>query len=288
MLRFVRSLLSGRGASWRLVAVSAVGALRVGWRLVIAAVIATALLVVASPEVAWGATIDQQVTRDVTLDAPGTATIEAFDPAQGTLTQVSITIEVGVLVQACVENRQAEVSATSGGTVSGRLAVELPAGDLTAGNGSDDCTGGFAADAGRFPAPVSASDVAYAEDTGQASTTATLTASADLAPFIGTGTVTITHTPANDSELTVPAEWDAVSVATGTYEVAVTYTYTPAPAATPRSSTGSSTGSVSRRTVPLSRTGASAVEEVLVAAGLLVLGATVVVLASRRRRVSGS
>jgi hypothetical protein len=264
---------------------------RIGRRLVVAASGAVVVASLVALEPAAAATATQRVSRDVTLDAAGTATIDAFDPALGTLTQVAVTIDVEVLVQGCVENRDTGAGAATGGTVRGSLAVEVPGGentttaaaeaavpaeDLTGGDGTDDCTGGLADDTASFPDPVVAPDAAYGEATDAAATTAMLTASADITPFVGTGTVAITHTPASDSELAVPAEWDAVSVAMGSYRVAVTYTYTPA--------TGSPGGQ------GLSRTGASIVDEVAVATPLVVLGVVAVMVSRRRRRgrVAGS
>ena len=258
--------------------------------LVAAGTVVVASILAAEPAAA--ATATQQVSRDVTLDAAGTATINAFNPSLGTLTQVAVTIEVEVLVQGCVENRQ-EGTGAAGGTVAGSLAVEVPGGentttaaaeatvpaeDLSGFDGADACTGGLDDATGTFPAPVVASDAAYGEATDTATTSATLTAGAALAAFIGTGTVTITHTPTSDSELAVPASWDAVSVAVGSYQVSVTYTYTP----------GTGTGTGSTGGGPLIRTGASVVDELAVATTLLLLGTTAVMISRRRHRVTGS
>jgi hypothetical protein len=58
------------------------------------------------PATAHAATLNHRVALDVTLDAAGTSTIAAFDPVLGTLTQVGLMVDVDVLVQACLENRQ--------------------------------------------------------------------------------------------------------------------------------------------------------------------------------------
>jgi hypothetical protein len=270
-------------------------AARTSRRALLVAVTAPLLASLLAPGVAAAATIDHQVALDVTLDTPGTSTFDAFDPALGTLTQVSVTITVDVLVQACIENGQADLGAPATGTATGSLAVEVPTGantttatatatlpgtNLEPANGTDDCAAGFADDTSTFPVPVTASDVGYAEDTGAATNTQTLTGSAVQA-FVGTGTVTVAHTPDSDTELAVPPEWDAVSVAVGGYQVDVTYTYTPAPAPAPapRAPTaGSGSGSGS-----LSSTGTLADRAVLAAAVLIVAGATAVVISRRRR-----
>jgi hypothetical protein len=269
---------------------------RTSWRVLLAAVTAAVLAPLLPPGVAAAATIDEQVALDVTLDSPGTATIDAFDPALGTLTQVAVTITVDVLVQACIENRQAVGGAPATGSVAGNLAVEIPTGanTTTAGatatlpgtalsesNGTDDCAAGFSDGTGTFPAPVIAADVGYAEATDETTNTQTLTGAAAQA-FVGTGTVTVAHTPTNDTELAVPDEWDAVAVAVGGYQVDVTYTYTPAaaaPAPAPRSPTSPGSGSGGG----LSTTGIFADRAVLVAIGLLALGTTTILIARRRR-----
>jgi hypothetical protein len=243
-----------------------------------------------APGVAAAETIDEQVALDVSLDTAGTSTIDAFDPALGTLTQVDVTITVDVLVQACVEN-QLETPSPATGTATGSLAVEIPTGantttatatatlpsdPVSGADGSADCADGLD-DTNTFPAPVTALDAAYAENAGTATLTETLTGAA-LQAFVGTGTVTVAHTPTSDSELAVPDAWEAVAVGVGSYQVDVTYTYTPAagaPAPTP-GSPGTAGGD-------LSSTGTYAARALLVAAVLLIAGIAVVIIAKRRR-----
>jgi hypothetical protein len=252
------------------------------------------------PATAVAATIDHQVAVDVTLDTPGTSTVAAFDPALGTLTQVDLTIDVDVLVQACIEHRQ-EATPTVSGSLTGSLDVAVPTGanpttaaadavvpdtTLEIANGTDDCTAGFDPAAGLFPAPVTAPDTAYTEQTDTATTTQTLTDQSAMAPFVGPGTVTITHTPQSDSTLAVPAEWDALSVAVGSYQVEVTYTYTPtsnapgtpSPAPAPGGGTGGTGG-----TGGLSDTGANAARLVYAAVGLLIVGGSAMLFAKHHR-----
>jgi hypothetical protein len=267
-----------------------------------AALAGTLLTLLLPPGTASAATIDHVVTVDVTLDTAGTSTIAGFNPALGTLSQVAITIDVDVLVQACVENRQTDAGAPGTGSITGSLAVELPTGanttqatadadlpgtDLTPANGTDDCTTGLD-DTGTFLAPVTAPDVGFAQDAGDATRTETLTGTA-IQPFIGTGPLTITHTPTNDTQIAVPAEWDAVSVAVGNYQVAVTYTYTPAagaPTAAPGSpAPATGTRSSSSRTAD---TGAPIEWLVFAAAALVLAGATAVVIAKRQRSPGAS
>ncbi len=80
--------------------------------------------------------------------------------------------------------------------------------------------------------------------------------------------VAISHTPVSDTQLAVPAEWDDIAVATGTYDVAVTYTFTPAPGASSTSSTSTGTAAA--------RTGVPATQELMVGALLVVAGGTAV------------
>jgi hypothetical protein len=252
------------------------------------------------PGTAGAATIDHVVAVDVTLDSPGTSTVAAFDPALGTLTQVDLTIDVEVLVQACIENRQ-EATPTVTGSLTGSLGVTVPPGadptnatatadipdtTLALTNGTDDCTAGFDPDTGLFPAPVAAPDAAYAEQADMTTTTGTLTGQSAIDPFVGPGTVTIAHTPTSDSELAVPAEWDAVSVAVGSLQVEVTYTYTPtsnapgtpSPAPAPGGGTGGTGG-----TGGLSDTGANAARLVYAAVGLLIVGGSAMLFAKHHR-----
>jgi hypothetical protein len=128
------------------------------------------------------------------------------------------------------------------GSATASLDVELPTGDnstvatidesidpirLAAGNGTDDCADGYDEETSQFPDDVTASDAAYFEQTDSATTTETLTGQTAVAPFIGSGDVTLSYTPESDTELALPAEWDNLAVAQGQIEARVTYTYTP-------------------------------------------------------------
>ncbi|HUG00215.1 MAG TPA: choice-of-anchor E domain-containing protein, partial [Ilumatobacter sp.] len=186
------------------------------------------------------ATVSDSASTTVTLDAPGTLPLDQFNPALGTLMSVQLSVTADALVQVCIENTSAQSAATAGSAASGTLDASFPgssaravataqangaAATLTASNGTDNCAGGFDTAAGRFPAPVSAGDVTYFEHSIQATNSATLSDSAQLAPFIGTGTVAVSYTTQNDTELVVPAEWQNTAVARGQLQASVTYTY---------------------------------------------------------------
>jgi hypothetical protein len=111
------------------------------------------------------ATVSDSASATITLDSPGSVTVDAFDPELGTLTGVDVSLSLAVLVQACVENTGAEAGALAGGSASASLAGEFPGGaaastasaaasagssQLAASNGSADCAAGFDAAAGRF------------------------------------------------------------------------------------------------------------------------------------------
>ena len=66
-----------------------------------------------------------------------------------------------------------------------------------------------------------------------------------MAAFIGTGTVAVSHTAQNDTELVLPAEWQNTAVAQGQLQASVTYTYTVPGSQIP------GTGSSSYRTVTI-------------------------------------
>jgi LPXTG-motif cell wall-anchored protein len=147
----------------------------------------------------------------------------------------------------------------------------LPTSSLPASDGTDDCNTGFDATAGQFTAPVTAPDTAYVERTGTAANTYTLTSQSAVAPFVGTGNVTIAYTPQSDSQLAVPPEWDAVSVAVGSLQVEVTDTC----------HTGA--GTRDRRTGGLSGTGATIDRLLVAAAAPLLVGGGAVFITRRRR-----
>jgi hypothetical protein len=241
---------------------------------------AVGLVTVAIPAgAASAATIADTASATVTLDAPGSLQLDQFDPALGTLTSVQVSITATALVQVCIENASAQAGATAGGTSTGTLDAGFPGGaaravataqatgaaaTLTASNGTANCTTGFDAAAGRFPAAVSAGDVTFFQQSNQATNSATLSAPSQLSPFIGTGTVAVSYTASNDTELVLPAEWQNTAVAQGQLQATVTYTYTvPGPGIPP-------TGSDSDRTLEIAA--------ITVAAGVAAVG-----IAWRRR-----
>ena len=224
---------------------------------------------------ASAATRVDTASATVTLDAPGTLALEQFNPALGTLTSVQVSLTASALVQVCIESASAQSGSTAGGTASGTLDAAFPGGaaravatalatgaaaTLTASNGTANCTAGFDVALGRFPAPVSAGDVTFFQQSNQATNTATLTTGAQLAAFIGTGTVAVSYTAQNDTELVLPAQWQNTAVAQGQLQASVTYTYTVPGAGIP------GTGSNSDRTTTIAIvTVAAGVAAVLIA-----------------------
>ena len=225
--------------------------------------------------VASAATLVDTASATVTLDAPGTLALDQFNPALGTLTSVQVSITATALVQVCIENASAQAGATAGGTESGTLDAAFPGGaartvataqatgaaaTLTASNGTANCTAGFDTATARFAAPVSAADVTFFQQSNQATNSATLSTSTQLSPFIGTGTVAVSYTAQNDTELVRPAEWKNTAVAQGQLQATVTYTYTVPGAGIP------GTGSNSDRTTTIAIvTVAAGVAAVLIA-----------------------
>ena len=134
-------------------------------------------------------------------------------------------------------------------------------------DGTADCDAEFDADAGRFPQVVEADDVTYFQDSGEASNVATLTAESDMAPYVGTGTVSVAYTPGSDTELALPAQWDTVAVAQGQVVADVAYTYTPGAAPGPG----------------LAFTGANTIPIVITALVALLLGSAALLVAKRLR-----
>ena len=245
------------------------------------AAITVGLIAVAIPAgTTLAATSTDTASATVTLDAPGTLALDQFNPSLGTLTSVQVSITATALVQVCIENASAQAGATAGGTASGTLDASFPgaaartvataqatgaAATLAASNGTANCTAGFDTSAARFHAPVSAPDATFFQQSNTASNSATLTGSAQLAPFIGTGTVAVSYTAQNDTELVLPAEWQNTAVAQGQLQATVTYTYTVPGAGIPP------TGSDNSRTLTI-------------AAGMIVVaGAGAVLIATRRR-----
>jgi hypothetical protein len=225
------------------------------------AVVSTAIAIPAGATSA--ATLSDTASATVTLDGPGMLLLDQFDPALGTLTSAQVSITATALVQVCIENTSTQAGATAGGTATGTLDAAFPGGaartdvtteatdaasTLTASNGTANCDAGFDTAAGRFGVPVSAADVTFFQQSNQATNTTTLSASTQLSAFIGNGTVAVSYTSQNDTELLLPAEWQNTAVAQGRLEATVTYTYTVPGAGIPP------TGSDSDRTVTIAGT----------------------------------
>jgi hypothetical protein len=215
---------------------------RTGWRFAAAGLVAAAATVAPS-EAGSAATVSDSATVTVTLDSPGTVTLDGFDPARGRLTGVALSLRADVLVQVCIENTGPAPAPIGAGTATASLTAEFPGGanrtvadvaatvaaaDVAASNGTADCAGGFDAATGRFVAAVTAADATYTQQTDQTTNTATLTTATALAPFNRAGTITVAYTPQNDTELALPAAWGILSVARGELRATITYTYTPA------------------------------------------------------------
>ena len=237
------------------------------------------------------ATVGDSASVTVTLDGPGTLTLDAFDPALGTLTSVEVLLRANVLVQVCIENTNPAAGSATQGVVHGSLVAEFPGGvSPVAGsggaadggqpapsNGSADCAAGYDAALGHFPGEVTAADTVFWEGRDELTNGATLTDSGAMAPFVGPGTVEVAFTGGNDSDLELPDDWDSVVVAQGQLLAEVTYTYTPGGGGTP-------SPTVSPPGTPLPVTGSSS-NEIVGVAGLAVLLGLAAVLAARRRRV---
>lgn len=227
------------------------------------------------------ATLSDTASATVTLDAPGTLQLDQFNRSRGTLTRVQVSITATALVQVCIENTGAQAGATVGGTATGTIDATFPGGaartvataratsagaTLAAGDGTANCTSGFDTATGRFAAPVSAADVTFFQQSNQATNTASLSTSTQLAPFIGTGTVAVSYTAQNDTDLVLPLEWQNTAVARGQLSATVTYTYTVPSRGTPP------TGSDGDRTLTI--------------AGAAVLAGVAALLISKRWRTT--
>lgn len=245
-----------------------------------AACAAAVLFAVALPVgTASAATVSDTASVTVTLDAAGTLPLDQFNPTLGTLTRVQVSVTTNALVQVCIENTSPQAVAVGGGTSEGSLDAAFPGSvaraiasaeatgaptTLAASDGTADCSAGFDTTAGRFAAPVIATDATFFQQTHVATNSATLTSSGQMSPYIGTGSVAVGYTPLNDTELVFPAEWQSTAVAQGQLQATVTYTYTP----TGRQIPG--TGSDTDRTVTI--------------AGAIVLTGVAATLVARRRR----
>ncbi|CAN5657336.1 hypothetical protein BH24ACT5_BH24ACT5_16260 [soil metagenome] len=272
----------------------------------------------ASAASASAETVSDSTSVNVPLDAPGSGTLDAFDPSLGTLTSVTYSVSTDVLTQVCIENLSQTSGSTTGGPASGTLAVTFPAGitttssvdasvpatDLPASNGTDDCLAGFDEEEAVFPGTVSSSDVAFTSLRDPQTATGIITDPAAMAAFIGPGTVPFSWTSASNADINQPSEWDIFFIAAGDLAVSVTYTYTPAGATTTTNVPGATTTTMvpSPTTTPivtdattttttvsggeLPRTGGPSNQIVVLASSALALGGAVLV--ARRLRMSRS
>ncbi|TWG92595.1 hypothetical protein L615_000700000020 [Nocardioides sp. J9] len=183
----------------------------------------------------------QTITFDLgDLDESGSGAIEQFDPALGTLTSVELEANVTMDFSVCITNLSQEAASVNTGEVSGTAdltfagdlvastagAMTVPGEDMPANTGIDGCADWL--DAGADPGSAPAGDnstLTVGSDTDTWS--ASITEAADLAPYVGTGTVSFDYTAASASDLAQPSEWTLVFLASGEGEVTVTYTYEP-------------------------------------------------------------
>src|SRR5262245_15664715 len=166
--------------------------------------------------------LSDSFSTNVDLDAPGSGTLDAFDPSLGTLTQVDYTVSTNVLIQVCSENLSTASGTSTGGPASGQLSVTyptgvvttsavdtaLPATSLPASNGSNDCLAAFDDGSRTFPSGAASPDLAFISNTDPSSASGSITDPAGLAPFIGPGTVPFSWTSSSNADIQQPSEWD--------------------------------------------------------------------------------
>lgn len=218
---------------------------RAGRALAVLAATALAALAAGAAPVQAAAEPVQTPTQTATfdlgdLDESGTGTFEQFDPSLGTLTSVEITAEVAMDFVVCVTNLSEAATSINTGNVSGTAPLEfagevvadtagamtVPAVELAASGGVDGCADWLEAggDAGTPPAGAN-STMTSGSDTDTWSTT--LTSVAQLAPYVGTGTVPFAYSAASASDLSQPSEWTLVFLASGEGQASIRYTYLP-------------------------------------------------------------
>jgi hypothetical protein len=102
-------------------------------------------------------------------------------------------------------------------------AMPVPEVELQPHDGTDDCA--LFADSGVEPASA---DSWLGTQSGVADTFATTITDPDqLAPYIGTGTVSFAWAPSSDSQINQPSEWTIVFLASGAGEATIVYDYVP-------------------------------------------------------------
>lgn len=173
------------------------------------------------------------------LDESGSGTFDQFDPSLGTLTAVALTADVTMNFTVCITNLSEEAASVNSGSATGSSSVAfagdvvaegtgqftVPAIELAASEGLDGCDAWEGAGGDPEVAPDGANSQ-LVTDSASDSWSTTLTDAAQLAPYIGTGTVGFDYEASSLSDLAQPSEWTLVFLAGGEGEVSVTYTYT--------------------------------------------------------------
>lgn len=242
----------------------------------------------------------QTVTEDLgDLDASGTGTFDAFDPAQGTLTQVDIEVVTTMDFDVCIQNRSSDSDSVPSGEVSGSAPVTFPADVVSNATGSmtipdttlepfdhtDDCQAWL--ESGTEPA---SSDSVLFSETDVDTFTETLTDAADIAEYIGPGTVQYSFESSSDSAIGQPSEWTIIFLASGSAELSLSYTFEPTEVAgASTTTTPETTTTTTPAVVPaaLPRTGPGDSGWLVAVAGLLVISGTALVSAGRMRAPRG-
>lgn len=185
-------------------------------------------------------TEEQTVIVDLgDLDNAGTGLFDQFDPALGTLTSITIEADVSMSFDVCLTNLSEDGDAivVPAGSASGEAVLTFAGGIVATASGSmpvpettlqpsdggDDCsvfesTG----------TPPSTPDSELISQSGVVDTFSFTTTDPDqLAPYVGTGTVSFDWAPTSASDINQPSEWTIVFLADGDGEARITYEYTP-------------------------------------------------------------
>jgi len=251
------------------------------------------------------------IQQVVELDVPGSAQVEKFDPALGTLTAVDYTVESSVRVQVCLENQSTAASAVPGGTSSGSLTATIADASATASASVTvpdaqvgpavsglACEAAYDAASNSFPSAPSGSDLLFVPASNSATDGGSATA-ATLASWIGPGTVDVTWSGASAGDIQTPSEWSIFNLQSGTVTATVVYTYTPngstttivsgattVPPTTTVQGATTTLPAVTTTTIggELPRTGGNTDSMTWIAGALVLAGGAVVVVGAKRRK----
>lgn len=222
------------------------------------------VMLVAPGSAAAAESVVQTVSLDEDINSDGSGTVEAFDPALGTLTSVTFAVSSSVELQSCVENLSPAPSNAAGGPFEGSVSITFPADVVTAASheialpaelldthdGVEDCGATYDAATVRFPTPPSAADLQFVEDEQTTEFAETLTATADLAPYIGPGTVPFSYAGDSFEGVSLAGEWDLWFIGHGQVDITITYTYEPLQVATTTTTTSPTTPSTPPPCIP--------------------------------------